>query len=64
MKNLKPLSSYLKINISILDVIYSIYFLLYSFNKKFYWDQNSRNSRFLGNPMFEKSSKFLKIPDF
>ena len=64
MKNLKPLSSYLKINISILDVIYSIYFLLYLFNKKFYWDQNSRNSRFLGNHMFEKSSKFLKIPDF
>ena len=30
------LSSYLKINISIIDVIYSIYFLLYSFNKKFY----------------------------
>ena len=35
MKNLKPLSSYLKINISILDVIYSIV-LLYLFNKKFH----------------------------
>ena len=64
MKNLKPLSSYLKINISILDVIYSIYVLLYLFNKKIHWDQNSRNSRFLGNRMFEKIAKFPEIPDF
>ena len=64
MKGLKLLWSYLKINISILDVLYSIYFFLYLFNKKFYWEQNSRNSRFLGNRMFEKSSEFLKIPDF
>ena len=28
------------------------------------FQQNSRNSRFLGNHMFGKSSKFLKIPDF
>ena len=35
MKNLKPLSSCLKINISILDVLYSIYILLYLFNKNF-----------------------------
>ena len=28
------------------------------------FQQNSRNSRFLGNRMSEKSSKFLKIPDF
>ena len=64
MKSLKPLSFCPKIDILILDLLYSIYILLYLFNKKFHWDQNSRNSRFLGNPMFEKSSKFLKIPDF
>ena len=27
-------------------------------------ERNSRNSRFLGNRMYENSSKFLKIPDF
>ena len=52
-----------KISILILDVMYSIYILLYLF-KKNYSERNSRNSRFLGNRMFEKIAKFPEIPDF